>query len=86
MAVTHTLAYSITFAKHQTRLARLAKDKHSSLLHALVNYGRKSFIKLTLGVSSIGSKSRLITELNLPTWLKIFGPWTKVIKLFSMTS
>jgi hypothetical protein len=31
--------------KHQTRLERLARDKHSSLLRKIVNYGRKSFIR-----------------------------------------
>ena len=29
--------------KHSTRLERLAKDKHSSLLRKSVNYGRKKF-------------------------------------------
>ncbi len=29
--------------KHQTRLERLAKDKHSSLLRKSVNYGRNNF-------------------------------------------
>jgi hypothetical protein len=30
-------------------LEKLARVKHSSLLQTLVNYGRKSFITLTLG-------------------------------------
>jgi hypothetical protein len=30
--------------KHETRLERLARDKHLSLLRKSVNYGRKSFI------------------------------------------
>jgi hypothetical protein len=29
--------------KHYTRLERLARDKHSSLLRKSVNYGRKKF-------------------------------------------
>ncbi len=29
--------------KHQTRLERLARDKHSSLLRTFVNYSRKSY-------------------------------------------
>ncbi len=29
--------------KHKTRLERLAKDKHLSLLQKSVNYGRKKF-------------------------------------------
>jgi hypothetical protein len=35
--------------KHKTRLERLARDKHSSLLQKLVKYGQKSFIKLAPG-------------------------------------
>ncbi len=35
--------------KHQTRLAILAKDKHSSLLRKFVNYRQKSFITLGPG-------------------------------------
>jgi len=31
-------------SKHYTRLERLAKDKHSSLLRKSVNYGRNFFI------------------------------------------
>ncbi len=31
--------------KHQTRLERLAKDKHSSLLRKSVNYGRKFVVQ-----------------------------------------
>ncbi len=34
--------------KHYTRLERLVKDKRSSLLRKVVNYGRKSFITLGL--------------------------------------
>jgi hypothetical protein len=30
--------------KHLTRLERPAKDKHSSLLQTVINYGCKSFI------------------------------------------
>ncbi len=35
--------------KHYTRLERLAKDKHSSLLQKSVNYGQKSIITLAPG-------------------------------------
>ncbi len=31
---------------HQIRLERLARDKHSSLLRKLVNYGRKKFYEI----------------------------------------
>ncbi len=41
-----TQAGSMLTCKHQTRLERLARDKHSSLLRTFVNYGRKSFIIL----------------------------------------
>ncbi len=37
--------------KHQTRLERLTRDKHSSLLQKYVNYDRKSFIVQTPGQS-----------------------------------
>ncbi len=33
-------------SKHQTRLKRLAKDKHSSLLRTFVNYVRKKFCNI----------------------------------------
>ncbi len=32
--------------KHKTRLERLVRDKHSSLLQALVNYGCKMFYRI----------------------------------------
>jgi hypothetical protein len=49
-----TLGYATGLThKHQTRLERLAKDKHSSLLRTLVNYGRKTFY-------NIGSCVRLV--------------------------
>ncbi len=32
--------------EHDTRLGRLARDKHSSLLRTFVNYGSKNFITL----------------------------------------
>jgi hypothetical protein len=38
----------LTF-KHKTRLERLARDKHSSLLRKSVNYDVKSFIGLGAG-------------------------------------
>jgi hypothetical protein len=37
----------------QTRLEILAKDKHSSLIQTLVNYGSKNIITLGLGVNPI---------------------------------
>jgi hypothetical protein len=37
------------FTNRQTRLERLAMDKHSSLLQKLVNYDRKKFITLGPG-------------------------------------
>ncbi len=35
--------------KHQTRLERLARDKHSSLSRKFVNYGRKKFYRIGPG-------------------------------------
>jgi hypothetical protein len=32
--------------KRYTRLERLARDKHSSLLRTLINYGRKKFYNI----------------------------------------
>ncbi len=32
--------------KHKTRMERLAKDKHSSLLQKFVTYGRKKFDRI----------------------------------------
>ncbi len=39
--------------KHQTRLERLARDKHSILLQTFVNYVRKSFITSAHGFKYI---------------------------------
>jgi hypothetical protein len=36
--------------KHKTRLAKLARDKHSSLLRTFVNYGRKKFYEIGTNV------------------------------------
>ncbi len=46
-------------SKHLTRLERLAKDKHSSLLQAFVNYDRKKFY-------NIGPKSRICGQTLTP--------------------
>jgi hypothetical protein len=49
-----TLGYASGLThKHQTRQERFAKDKHSSLLRTLVNYGHKTFY-------NIGSCVRLV--------------------------
>ncbi len=42
----------LTF-KHYTRLERLVRDKHTSLLRTFVNYGRKFFITWTPGAGAI---------------------------------
>jgi len=39
--------------KHWTKLERLARDKHSSLLCKLANFGRKSFIKFVPLLTSL---------------------------------
>ncbi len=39
--------------KHQTKLERLASDKHSSLLRKSVNYGRKKFYGLAPDVNIV---------------------------------
>jgi hypothetical protein len=39
--------------KHETRLLRLARDKHFSLLRNFVNYGSKSFTGLAPGANVI---------------------------------
>jgi hypothetical protein len=75
-------------------LERLARDKHSSLLRKLVNYGRKSFINLGRCVGD-EEKSFMTFEIKhdlLPNLLNLFFPssfaifWysaANVIKLFS---
>ncbi len=57
------LGSSLTF-KHQTRLERLAMDKHSSLLRKSVNYGQKSFTTLGPGVDVI----KLFSSVNKEFW------------------
>ncbi len=51
--------------KHQTRLERLAMDKHSSLLRKSVNYGRKSFIVQPPGVFYRTVKNIFIITLKI---------------------
>ncbi len=41
------------YVQHMTRLEKLAKYKHSSLLRKSVNYGQKSFITMDPGVNGI---------------------------------
>ncbi len=40
------IAGEINYYKHQTRLERPVRDKHSWLLRTFVNYGRKKFYKI----------------------------------------
>ncbi len=59
--------------KHQTRLEKLARDKHSSLIKKSANYGQKSFITLGPG-ASVG-----IRTLDLRIMSRVFDPcasWT----------
>ncbi len=44
-------------AKFETRLERLAKDKHSSLLRTFVNYGVKSFYNIGPSIDGGAAKS-----------------------------
>jgi hypothetical protein len=48
--------------KHQTRLERLTRDKHSSLLRKFVNYDRKSFMIQTPGPNVIKLFTAVIYE------------------------
>jgi hypothetical protein len=41
--------------KHSTRLERLVRDKHFSLLYAFVSYKEKSFIKLAPVIIGLGN-------------------------------
>jgi hypothetical protein len=41
--VIHSRVFSGLTRKHYTKLERLARDKHSSLLRKYVNYGNKKF-------------------------------------------
>ncbi len=47
--------------KHQTRLERLSRDKHSSLLRKSVIYGRKQFIVQAPGASTLKLSTELIS-------------------------
>ncbi len=42
----HSRVSSILIHNHWTRLERLARDKHSSLLQKFVNYGQKKFYNI----------------------------------------
>ncbi len=46
--------------KHYTRLEKLARDKHSSLLQKIVNYGQKSFITLVPGPMQLKEFNNLL--------------------------
>jgi hypothetical protein len=50
------------FHKHSTRLERLARDKHTSLLRTFANYGRKSFVTLGPGQDVIKLFTSVINE------------------------
>jgi hypothetical protein len=53
LQVLHSRVGSGLTRKNETRLKRLARDKHSSLLRKSVNYGQKGFI--TLAADTIAS-------------------------------
>ncbi len=63
--ISFTWVRSSLICKHQTRLERLARDKHSSLLQKSVNYGQKSLITLAPvpSVISIVIISRVIISI-----------------------
>ncbi len=51
--------------KHSTRLEMLAGDQHSSFLRVIVNFGRKSFIRLRPGS---GVQTRKLFSPSLTLW------------------
>jgi hypothetical protein len=77
--------------KHWTRLERLGKDKHSSLLHNFLNYCRKKFYdiepwsntcrqgcKQTLELSSVMGSSR-VGSYPCPQILDVWQKWLTVV-------
>ncbi len=46
---------SVLSCKHQTRLLKFARDKHSSLLQKFVNYGRKKFYNIGPGTVKLAT-------------------------------
>ncbi len=53
--------------KHQTRLARLTREKYSGLLGTFVKYGPESFITMTLCVT-YESRGRSINGIKFITF------------------
>ncbi len=51
--------------KHNSRLKRLARDKHSNLLRTFANYGPKNFMILDPGVNLIKLFFIFITEIEV---------------------
>jgi hypothetical protein len=59
------LEYSTSLTlKHLTKLEKLARDKHSSLLRRFVNYGKKSY--------NIRPRRDAVTNLPFPYSIKFF--------------
>jgi hypothetical protein len=67
--VLHSRAGSGLTCKHKTRLERLAKDKHSSLLRKYVNYGCKKFYNT--GPWRVFSPKLKINRSKLECWFPI---------------
>ncbi len=64
-----TLVGSVLNCKHYTKLERLARDKHSSLLQKSVSYGRKIFIVQAPGL--LNESSYLVAALGVTEFITI---------------
>jgi hypothetical protein len=89
---------SVLTCKHYARMERLARDKHSSLLRKIINYGRKSFIRLVEGtdqstiwkmifatkqkVSTLTSTINLFTVVIFPYHSKLLRSTVKKIQIY----
>jgi hypothetical protein len=57
----------------QTRLERLARDKHTSLLRTFVNYGRKKFYNIGARRKKHGV-DKILSEYQLPEVVRKYFP------------
>ncbi len=76
----HSRVGSCLNHKHQTRLERLARDKHSSLLGSFVNYGRKKLYNIDTRLETAGAKRVSSTKLLIGNAVKVTIPIFVLIK------
>ncbi len=70
-----TLAIVELTHNYTTRLKRLARDKHSSLLLKVVTRGRKKFYNIG---ARLTSETLKVSLMKIATFVRLSGTWTKL--------